>query len=516
MSKYIVAKFSFLYLAITIYICIVMAKYNFIYVPYFDITFMKDIIGREPEQQILEQSLKSDEAELIAIYGRRRVGKTYLIRKYFEHHIILEFSGVHNATMKDQLTNFRNTLAGLMKLPVMLAIPVNWTEAFTLLKAYSEPFLKKKKCVIFLDEFPWLSSAKSGFLPAFEFFWNAWGSKQKNLIVVICGSAASWMIQKVVNNKGGLHNRITKKIRLIPFTLVETRKFLNHNLINLDDYQITQLYMAIGGIPQYLKEILPGQSAAQNIDRICFTKDGSLQNEFNNLYQSLFAEADKHISVVRALAAKSIGLTRKEIMDVCGFSTGGQTTQLLEELTESGFITAYLPFKKNFRESIYKLSDEYSRFYLKFMENSRASGSGTWIKLSALPAWRSWSGTAFESVCLKHVNAIKDSLGISGVYTEESAWRYVPGKGNAGAQIDLLIDRQDFCISICEMKFSNTTFTIDKAYALELENKRNVFRENSQTKKTLFLVMITSFGTNDNAYKTSLIQNDIRLSDLFK
>lgn len=324
------------------------------------------------------------------------------------------------------------------------------------------------------------------------------------------------MIQKVVNNKGGLHNRITKKIRLLPFTLAETGSYLKHLNVNLDNYQVMQLYMAIGGIPQYLKEVKPGQSAAQNIDRMCFTKDGVLQREFKNLYQSLFAEADKHIAVVRALAAKPAGLTRKEIISVCGFTSGGRATMLLDELTESGFIAAYLPFEKNVRDSIYKLSDEYSRFYLKFMESSRATGSGTWIKLSAAPSWRSWSGTAFESVCLKHTKEIKRALGISGVYTEESAWRYVPGKGGPGAQIDLLLDRQDFCISICEMKFSSTEFTIDKGYAVELEGKRNVFKERVKTSKTLFIVMITTFGTKDNSYKTGLVQNDVTLDDLFK
>ena len=478
---------------------------------------MKEIIGRIEEKKILEQTLKSPEAELIAVYGRRRVGKTYLIRKTFAKNLIFEFSGVHNAPLKDQLINFRNTLADYLKLPVPPAVPVNWTDAFGMIKNYAEPLLKKGKCVIFLDEFPWLSSAKSGFLPAFEYFWNSWGTKQNNLVLTICGSAASWMIQNIVNDKGGLHNRITKKIRLLPFTLAETGEYLRYLNVNLNHYQITQLYMAIGGIPQYPKEVKPGQSATQNIDRICFTKDGVLESEFKNLYRSLFAEADKHIAVVRALAAKPEGLTRKQIISECGLTSGGRATELIEELTESGFISAYLPFQKTSRDSIYKLSDEYSRFYLKFIENNRATGAGTWVKLSAAPSWRSWSGTAFESICLKHTKEIKAALGISGVHTEESAWRYAsPGKGKSGAQIDLLLDRQDFCISICEMKFSTTEFTIDKAYAAELESKCNVFKAKTNTPKTLFLVMITTFGTKDNSYKTGLVQNDIVLDDLFK
>ncbi len=476
---------------------------------------MGAIIGRKEELEILKTTLNSSEAEFIAVYGRRRVGKTYLIRKAFEKQLIFELSGVHNAVLKAQLTNFSDALNEHLKMPVPPSVPQNWIQAFQMLKNYAEPLLKKRKCVIFLDEFPWLNSNRSGFLPAFEYFWNSWGTKQDNLILAICGSAASWMIKKVVRNKGGLHNRLTKKIRLLPFTLTETREYLKSNNVNLDHYQIMEIYMAMGGIPQYLKEIRPGRSAAQNIDKICFTKDGGLQGEFKNLYQSLFEEADKHIDIVRALAGKPSGLTRKEIISTCKLPDGGSTTQIIEELTESGFITSYVPFEKNVRDSIYKLSDEFSRFHLKFMENTRATGEGTWIKLSTTPSWRSWSGTAFESVCLKHIKEIKKAIGISGVYTEESAWRYVPGKNQPGAQIDLLIDRRDQCISICELKFSTSEFIIDKTYATELERKLTVFKQKTKTLKTLFLVMVTTFGTKTNSYKTGLIQNEVLLDDLF-
>ncbi|MFD2966680.1 AAA family ATPase [Sphingobacterium bambusae] len=475
---------------------------------------IKSIIGRTDEQQILSEALKTPEAELITIFGRRRVGKTYLIRKYYEKNMIFEFSGVHDAKLKDQLTNFRNILGGLLNQHIAHEVPESWTTAFEMLKKYAAPLLKKGKKVIFFDEFPWLSSARSGFLSAFEYFWNSWASRQDNLIVVICGSAASWMIQKIVNNRGGLHNRITRKIRLLPFNLAETEAYLKSRQINLDQYQITMLYMAMGGIPQYLKDIRPGQSAAQNIDRMCFAKDGILKEEFKNLYHSLFAKADKHMAIVKALAERSSGMTRKEVIAACRLTTGGTTTLLLEELAESGFISAYLPFEKTTRESVYKLSDEFSRFHLKFLENARATGDGTWLRLSAAPTWRSWSGTAFESVCMKHTRQIKKALGISGVYTEESIWRHAPKRGK-GAQIDLLLDRADFCISLCEMKFSTTTFTIDKGYAEELKNKVAVFMQDTKTKKTPFFVMVTTYGTKDNQYKTGLIQNEVKLNDLF-
>jgi hypothetical protein len=273
--------------------------------------------------------------------------------------------------------------------------------------------------------------------------------------------------------------------------------------------------MALDGIPHYLKEISKGESAVQIIDRLCFTKDGLLAGEFNNLYQSLFDTAERHITVVRALAAKPSGLTRKEIIEECRLNSGGGMTKLIEELIESGFVNIYLPFQRNIKDAIYKLADEYSLFYLKFIEHSRAKGQGTWEKLSATQSWKIWSGAAFEGICLKHSNQIKKAIGISGIYTEESAWRYAPGKNGKGAQIDLLMDRHDFSISVCEIKFSGSEFVIDKSYANDLEDKLRVFKESTKTKKTLFLTMVTTFGTKKNMYTTGLIQNEVTMADLF-
>lgn len=475
---------------------------------------MDVLVGRVAEEKILSEALTSASAELIAVFGRRRVGKTFLIRSVYGKQLVFELSGVHNAGAGEQLLNFGQAMALAIGLPAPIAAPKNWTEAFWILKEFLAPLLKKRKTVVFFDEFPWLSSHKSGFLSAFEYFWNQWASQQINLVVAICGSAAKWMIKKVVNSRGGLHNRLTRKIRLLPFTLSETQQYLKSNGVHLDRYQMLTIYMAMGGVPHYLKEIKKGESATQCIDKLYFTKDGLLATEFTNLYRSLFENAEKHMSIVRALAEKPSGLTRNEIISACGLQSGGSTTALLEELAESGFIAPYLPFQKKANESIYKLSDEYTLFYLKFVENSRAAGSGTWLKKSTKPSWRSWSGYAFEGICLKHTDNIKQALGISGVYTEVSAWRYAPQEGK-GAQIDLLLDRNDVVISICEMKFSSTEFVIDKNYAGELHEKLNVFRRESRTRKSLFLVMVTTYGLKDNIYSTGLVQNEVTMDALF-
>ena len=475
---------------------------------------METIIGREVEQTLLSKIIKSGEAELVAVYGRRRVGKTFLIRNVFEKQIAFEFSGIHNASFNQQLENFSVALSKATGLH--LAKPTSWIQAFNMLTDYLKPVIRRKRKVIFFDEFPWINTPRSGFMQAFENFWNMWASRQKNLVVVICGSAAAWMIQKVINNRGGLHNRVTRKIRLLPFTIGETELFLKERKINLDKYQILQLYMVMGGIPHYLKEIEIGESAIQAIDKMCFTKDGLLHEEFKQLFHSLFDDASYHMDIIRVLAKKGIGLTRNGIIETCKLTSGGGTTQLLEELTESGFITSYIPFGRTAKESIYKLTDEYSLFYIKFIENSKYKGEGTWAKFSTGISWKSWSGTAFESVCMKHTLQLKKALGIESVHTETSMWRYRSDKDAQGAQIDLLIDRQDMSINICEMKFSINEFEITKSYANELESKLKVFRENTQTRKTLFLTMVTTHGVKNINNYTGLVQNEIKMGVLFK
>jgi AAA+ ATPase superfamily predicted ATPase len=475
---------------------------------------MEKLIGRDVERKILQQALDSHSPELLALFGRRRVGKTFLIRQYYARHIAFEFTGTREAKLSQQLQNFIKALGRAAGNDKLYRTPDNWSDAFDLLTHLLSVKMQNGKAVVFLDEFPWLNTHKSGFLAAFDHWWNSWGNTQSKLVVVICGSAASWMIKNVVNNRGGLHNRITRKIRLLPFTLQEASKYLETRHVNMERYHLLQIYMVMGGIPHYLKEVQKGESATQAIDRICFSKDGLLQDEFKNLYHSLFEDVTRHLKVVRALAKNNAGLTRNQIMKASGLSSGGTTTELLEELIESGFVTGLSPYDKKSKDTIYKLADEFTHFYLKFMENSRSHGSGTWEKFSAGQSWRSWSGIAFERACLKHIQQLKKAIGIAAVYTEESAWRYLPKTGN-GAEIDLLIDRKDFAINICEMKYAEKEFTIDKAYANELENKRKVFKEVTKTKKSLFLTMVTTFGVQPNNYVTKSIQTTLTMDALF-
>lgn len=474
---------------------------------------MEKIIGRKEEQKLLKKVLQTREAELVAVYGRRRVGKTFLIHSFFEEHLAFELTGMYGGSLQDQLQLFSKALEKATGYPIKA--PGGWIDAFQLLEQYLAGKNKRKKWVVFLDEFPWLDTRRSGFLAAFDHFWNTWASRQPHLIVVICGSAASWMIRNIVNNRGGLHQRITQKIQLEPFTLQETELYLKSLGVRMDRYQILQVYMAFGGIPQYLKSIGPGSSAVQAIQQTCFDKNGLLTGEFKNLYGSLFEKADQHIQVVRALAGTPKGMTRQQIIQACALTSGGWTTQILEELETSGFIHSMLPYEHAGKDAVYRLTDEYSLFYLKFMERHRSSGKDGWVKLSAGNDYKIWCGMAFEALCLKHVHQIKEALGIESIPTQEATWRYVPRKGEDGAQVDLLIDRSDRVINLCEIKFVTEEFTIDKSYAGELGRKLTVFKQRTGTKKTVLLTMVTTYGLKENEYSRKLVDKSLPMDVLF-
>lgn len=464
------------------------------------------LVGRKTELEQISKICTSEQSEFIAVYGRRRVGKTFLIREAFKGRFDFYITGMANVNTKQQLLNFHLALKKYDPAAKEDTPPENWLMAFQQLSALLEAKATDQK-VVFLDELPWLDTAQSGFMPALEHFWNSWASGRNDIILIVCGSAASWMINKLIHNKGGLHNRVTHRIKLEPFTLAESAVFLKSRQAVFDRYQIIQLYMVMGGIPFYLNQVDPGSSAAQNIDWICFRENGLLVTEFDDLYRSLFNKAEKHILIIEALSKKVKGLTREEILTATKLPNAGSSTRLLTELEESGFIRRYHPFGKKERNSLYQLSDFYSLFYLRFIKDRQDENN--WLNGLDDPKHRSWSGYAFEQVCLAHVKEIKQALGISGVQTSVSSWR---GKG---AQVDLVIDRKDQVINICEMKFAVGNFSITKKYAEELRNKITAFRAETTSRKALFLTMITTYGLAKNEYSGALVQNDLSMDVLF-
>lgn len=464
----------------------------------------------------MQQAFESKKPELLAVLGRRRVGKTYLIRSFFKEKIDFEMVGLKDASTEQQLRNFAYSLKDAKRSQSLGTVPIDWLDAFHQLKEHLESLgAPERKKVVFIDEMPWIATAKSDFITGFGYFWNSFASKS-NIIVIICGSATAWMIQKILNDRGGLHNRVTRRIHLQPFTLSETEAFFKERDIFLDRYQILQLYMVLGGIPHYLEQVEgEGKTAIQNIDRICFQPDGALRAEFSNLYTSLFSNAERHETVVTALATSWKGLSRSEILAIAKIKDGGGLTSILQELELSGFLSSYVPFGKKKKDTLYRLTDYFSLFHLKFIQHLPANEAGRWDILSQTQSWKSWSGYAFENVCLQHIEKIKIALGISGIHTRQYSFLTKGDAENEGAQIDLMIDRADNAVTLCEMKFYNDTLEINREDAEKLRRRIGVFRRATSTKKQVFLVLITTFGMVKNQYSTGLIDRVLTMDALF-
>ena len=469
------------------------------------------IIGRKEEQQILHSAAQSENSEFVAVYGRRRVGKTYLIRETFGYKFTFQHTGLAKGNTKEQLFSFAISLrdAGYDDCP----IPKSWLEAFSLLSAYLKNSTDEKK-IVFLDELPWMDTPRSNFISAFEHFWNGWASARKDIVLIICGSATSWIINKVINDHGGLHNRVTKQIALQPFTLKECEMFAQSKGLEMSRYQLAECYMVFGGIPYYWSLLEKGLSLAQNIDKIIFAKNGKLSNEFNQLYASLFKSPEQYIDIVTALGKKKAGMTREEIIAATDKYSNGALSKVLDELEYCGFIRKYNGFDKKSKQAIYQLIDNYTLFYFKFIQQNENNDEHFWSASIDSAMHRAWSGLAFERLCMAHTQQIKAALGIAGVLSNVYSWRKGADEMSDGAQIDLLIDRKDQVINLCEMKYSLSEYVIDAEYERKLRNKKSVFIDTTNTRKAVHLTMVTTFGIKANAH-SGIVQNEITLEDLF-
>ncbi len=475
----------------------------------------RELIGRDTETQVLKNALRSDKSEMIAVIGRRRVGKTFLIRQSYRGKIDFELTGIQNRPRSEQLQNFASKLAEFTGAQRAFRAPDSWLEAFRDLKVLLVSKKTRRKRIIFFDELPWLATPKSGFLEAMGHFWNDWASIN-NIIFVICGSAASWMIRRVVNHKGSLHNRITQRIDLAPFTLAEVEKYLTKKGGNYSRYDITQLYIMLGGIPHYLDHVNTSESIAQNCDRLFFAPNGILRHEFENLYASLYDKPKAHLSVITALASKWKGLTRDELIMKSKLSDGGRVTRVLQELEAGSFISQVSSFGSIKKNRLYRLCDPFTLFYLKFVSKRSSSHKPVFISLINTSKWRSWAGYAFENLCFDHIRQIETALGVYTIYTAISSFQVVGNDEQQGAQIDLLIDRADGVINLCEIKFHDSEFVVSKSYAKSLRSKRTIFRDVTRTRKTVIITMVTPYGIKPNQHSGGVVQNDVTIDDLFK
>ncbi|MDR2652448.1 MAG: AAA family ATPase [Prevotellaceae bacterium] len=471
---------------------------------------MKVIIGRKREQRLFNQYLESGKPEFVAVYGRRRIGKTFLIKEFFDNKFAFYFSGVENADKQTQLENFNITINQYSN--IYLPLVKTWNRAFEQLRKLLEQSKTKKRKVIFIDELPWLDTPSSGFISAFEYFWNTWASTQNDIFLIVCGSATSWIINKLIKNRGGLHNRVTRQIALEPFSLGECEEYAKIKKLALDKRNILDYYMIIGGVPYYWEQLDKSLGLTGNIDNLFFRKNGTLRNEFDKIYNSLFKYSEKYIRIVNFISKKRIGQTRDEIVRGTGLANGGSLTRLLEELEQCGFIRSYNNYGKKMKEKLYQLVDYVSLFHLNFIQNRKVSDESYWTNMLNTPLINGWRGYAFEQICLDHIPQIRRKLGISGVLTYTLSWR---GKSeNGGAQVDLLIERNDRIINLCEIKYADNEYVITKTMDENLRNKRSAFIDETKTRKTIHTTMITIYGVKHNAYWNN-IQSEVTMDDLF-
>lgn len=484
------------------------------------------LIGRKEEQKVLQNFFNSNHAEFLAIYGRRRIGKTFLIKQFFKEKNCFFFNvtGVKDGKMAIQISRFVKEIEQVFYKGTALKEQKNWITAFDSLTNAIEKFAPpNQKIILFFDEFPWMATHKSGLLQVLDHIWNRYWSNDPRIKLVVCGSSASWIINKIINNKAGLHNRITRKIQLMPFDLKETNEFLLSQGIKFNHTQTTQLYMTTGGVPYYLQSLQKGLSATQLVEQLAFRQNGLLFKEFDNLFSSLFNEADIYIELLRIIAKSQSGNSQEEIIKQSKYSSrGGRVVKKLTEMEEAGFIISFIPHMHKKRGTYYRLIDEYTLFYLDWIEpirntlQKRSLERGYWEGKQNSAKWHSWAGYAFEAICYKHLSPIRKKLHISPTAIA-NGWRYVPTAKpqDQGAQIDLLFDRDDNVITLCEIKYTEKPFEINKSYAVQLKRKINVFKEKTRTKKQIFFAMISAQGLKKTLYSEDMIQGVVTLDDLF-
>ena len=476
------------------------------------------MIGREQEVDELRRLYERNRAELVAVYGRRRVGKTFLIDEVFSGKFTFRHAGLTpvdievNGLLRAQLDHFYNSLIlfGMDECKK----PDSWLDAFLLLEKHLQKIDDGTRQLVFLDELPWLDTARSGFITAFEGFWNNWGCHRKNLMVIVCGSANSWILDKLINNHGGLYNRVTYEIKLSPFTLKECEELYNNNGVKFSRYDIAQSYMIFGGIPYYMGYMDGRLSLAQNVDKLFFAKGSKLQNEYDRLFDSVFVNPDAVKSIVEFLATKNAGYTRKEIIEKQGASNGGRLSRNLNALIASDFVIKYVPFGLSKKEEHYKLIDPFCLFYLRFVKDWNQENDKYWQQNVVSQLVSIWREFAFENVCFNHIEQIKKALGITGVITSASAWSK-RDNDNEGTQIDLLISRKDNVINMCEIKYYGGEFTVNKDYYRKLLRRQEMLMEEVSPKISIRSTLITTYGLEHNEY-SGIFTNVVLLDDLFE
>lgn len=473
---------------------------------------MDKLIGRKLEQAKLQACMESERSEFVVVYGRRRIGKTFLVRRFFKDNYAFSFVGKHEMRREQQLVEFAKELMCYSHSTFVPQLK-NWTEAFDALQRLLETYNIPGKKVVFFDEMPWMDTPKSDFVSALENFWNGWANMRDDIVLVACGSATSWMVDKLLHNQGGLFNRITQKIYLRPFKLSEMEQYLDEKHFGWNRYQIAQCYMILGGIPFYLTLLNPKLSLLSNIDELFFADaHAMLRTEYNELYSTLFKRPDNYLAVIRMLTERKEGFTRKEINEKTKLG-GAALSKILSDLEQCDFIFSYARYGNAKNNAIYRIKDFYTLFYYKYVNGIDTKDSLRWTHLSSTPQVSSWQGFSFELLCLLHLDEIKKALGIDRILNDASAWRSKQPEQNT--QIDLVIERADHNINLCEMKFSSGMYAIDKGYEQKLRERMSIFLAETMTRCSTRITLVTTYGVLQNKH-SGIVNDEVLLDDLFE
>ena len=471
------------------------------------------LIGRRAEKKQLEAIMASEEAEFVVVYGRRRVGKTFLVNSFFNDNYAFKLTGLAKKSKREQLANFKASLNRYHE-GKKYKKPRTWYEAFDQLRDLLEKLKVKGKRVVFIDEFPWMDSRGSNLVSALEHFWNDWASTQNDMVLIVCGSATSWITNKILKNRGGLHNRVTQKLYIHPFTLAECKEYLQSRKILMEDKEIAECYMIMGGIPFYLKNLRRGASLSQNVDEMFFMDKGRLDDEFDALYDSLFDKSEAYIKIVEALSAKNNGLTREELLTATKQKSNGQFSTILRNLIDCDFIRCYRGYGNKSKMSIYQLVDPFTLFYFKFIKKNGKTDKAFWQHQIGTHTHDTWARLAFEQLCLNHHRQIEQALGIAGIMTNVYSW-VTPPNAEEKAQIDLVIKRADKVVNVCEMKYYDGEYAMKKKDRDDMERRVRLFRSSNKVRMSIHPVLVTTYGLVSNIY-SSVFQNVVTLEDLLE
>lgn len=480
------------------------------------------IIGREEELATISRLYTSERSEFLALYGRRRVGKSFLIEEAMENKFTFMTVGLFIKVDKDdaekvesyrqqQLRHFYSSLLEYGLPEEGNPAPTNWLDAMNLLKKLLLSKRSRRK-VVFIDELPWLAGPQSSELVSeLGFFWNQWARKRKDILLIVCGSATSWMIDNVIREYEGLYGRVTETIALKPFTLAECERYWEKRGFHLSRYEVALTYMVIGGVPYYMDSFRPDRTMADNINTIYFNKDKARQ-EFKDVYAGLYSSSEVYINVIRQLGKRFYGMSRTELLEALDKKGGGNFSDVLENLIDSGIIRSYTLYGSPRKQTVYQLMDFFTLFYLRFCENTDFT---SWRSVQRSKPFYSWAGNSFELLVVEHIQQLADALRIK-EYATPFSWSGDTPDGDE-AQIDLVIpataERADY---ICEMKFSEGKYILKEEDADDITRHIEALKNSSIHKlsHSIYVVLVTSFGVTESKHRSHL--NDIvTLDSLF-